>query len=35
MAAQRGCKKMIEALELHHAPIHITGSRSAPVEAEC
>jgi len=26
---------MIEALELHHAPIHITGSRSAPVETEC
>jgi hypothetical protein len=35
MAAQRGFNKMIEAFALHHVPIHITGSRSAPRQTEC
>jgi len=35
MAAQRGFNKMIEAFALHHVPIHITDSRSAPGQTEC
>jgi hypothetical protein len=35
MAAQCRFNKMIEAFALHHVPIHITGSRSAPWQTEC
>src|SRR6185295_494921 len=35
MAAQCGSSKMIDALALHHAPIHITGSRLARRRTEC
>jgi hypothetical protein len=35
MAAQCRFDKMIEPFALHHVPIQITGSRSAPRQTEC